>query len=91
MIQGTMSNVGKSFLTAALCRIFRQDGYSAGATMSQLAALMQEEGCQTAYNLDGGKSAVMVYDGKQVSQPIGAGRTISDIIYIGEVKQEVQK
>ena len=37
----------------------RQDGYSAGATMSQLAALMQEEGCQTAYNLDGGKSAVM--------------------------------
>lgn len=61
----------------------RQDGYSAGVTMSQLAALMQEEGCMTAYNLDGGKSAVMVYDGKQISKPIGAGRTISDIIYIG--------
>ena len=27
MIQGTMSNCGKSFLTAALCRIFWQDGY----------------------------------------------------------------
>lgn len=61
----------------------RQDGYSAGVTMNQLAALMQEEGCMTAYNLDGGKSAVMVYDGQEISQPIGAGRTISDIIYIG--------
>lgn len=68
----------------------RQEEYSAGVTMNQLAALMQEEGCLTAYNLDGGKSAVMVYDGKHVSRPIGAGRTISDIIYIGEVEQEVQ-
>lgn len=61
----------------------RQDGYSAGATISQLAALMQEEGCLTAYNLDGGKSAVMVYDGKWVNHPIGMGREISDCIYIG--------
>ena len=27
MLQGTMSNAGKSLLAAALCRIFRQDGY----------------------------------------------------------------
>ena len=60
----------------------RQDGYSAGVTISQLAALMQEEGCLTAYNLDGGKSAVMWYDGDWVSKPIGGGRTISDCIYI---------
>lgn len=60
----------------------RQDGYSVGVTITQLAALMQEEGCLTAYNLDGGKSAVMVYDGETVNTPIGTGRDISDCIYL---------
>ncbi len=60
----------------------RQDNYSAGVTISELAQLMHEEGCLTAYNLDGGKSAVMVYDGEYVNEPIGSARTISDCIYL---------
>lgn len=39
MLQGSMSNVGKSVLTAALCRIFMRDGYRAAPFKSQNMAL----------------------------------------------------
>lgn len=63
----------------------RQRPYSSGLRMEDLSDLMYQLGCAAAYNLDGGKSAIMVDgEGSEISNPSGGGRVISDIVYIGE-------
>ncbi len=44
---------------------------SEGVTVSYLAKLMRAKGCQVAFNLDGGQTAVMIFMGKQINR-IGA-------------------
>ena len=53
MIQGTMSNVGKSVLAGALCRILKEDGYKTAPFKSQNMALnsyITKEGLEMAGN-----------------------------------------
>ena len=61
----------------------RSAGYSAGATMTELATLMKGLGAVTAYNLDGGGSSTLWFDGEVVNRPSNGGeRGTSDILYI---------
>ena len=61
---------------------------SAGLSLYQLALVLNEYGVKDAYNLDGGGSSVMIFNGKIVNQPTSNGedireRSSSDIVYIG--------
>jgi len=57
---------------------------SVGMKLTELAAFMEELGCAQAYNLDGGQSALMWFNGKVVSTPYHGGRTVGDIVYLAE-------
>ena len=62
-------------------------GYeSDGMTLLQLAALFEDLGCQTAYNLDGGRTAAMIWKGERLSYPYG--RPVYDLIYITDEEEE---
>ena len=56
MIQGTMSNAGKSIITAGILRVLKQDGYNAAPFKSQNMAL---NSYITADGLEMGRAQVM--------------------------------
>lgn len=61
---------------------------SEGLSLYELAEVMAGYGCTAAYNLDGGGSSTMVFNGRLINNPTTNGRTISerkvsDIVYIG--------
>ena len=67
-------------------------GGSAGVTCDEFAALFGDVlGCYQAYNLDGGKTSQLWFDGACFNQPDGFNgnphslRGLTDIFYIGEV------
>ena len=60
---------------------------SEGLSLYELAAYLQSKGVQTAYNLDGGGSSTMVFNGRVVNNPTSGRsikeRNVSDIVYVG--------
>ncbi|MBQ3865109.1 MAG: phosphodiester glycosidase family protein [Clostridia bacterium] len=61
---------------------------SEGLSLYELAAFLKDKGAVTAYNLDGGGSSTMVFNGEVINNPTSGGRgtkerSVSDIVYIG--------
>ena len=61
---------------------------SEGLSLLELAQFMDSLGVKTAYNLDGGGSSTMYFNGEVINQPTTNGksiqeRSVSDIVYIG--------
>ena len=62
----------------------RNKGYSRGMTLNEFSQLFEALGCTYAYNLDGGGSSTMYFNGRVVNNPSSkdSERKVSDIIYI---------
>ena len=61
---------------------------SEGLSLYQLADVMKSYGAKTAYNLDGGGSSTLYFNGQVINKPTTGGnkiseRAVSDIVYIG--------
>lgn len=61
---------------------------STGLYMDDLAKLMEDIGCVAAYNLDGGQSSMLVYNGEIISTPYGGGRNVGDVVIIKDLPKE---
>lgn len=61
---------------------------SEGLSLYELAEIMEDLDCDIAYNLDGGGSSTMIFNGNVINNPTTGGnkikeRSVSDIVYIG--------
>ena len=60
---------------------------SDGLSLYELASVMKDYNCKIAYNLDGGGSSTMVFNGEVINNPTSGRsikeRSVSDIVYIG--------
>ena len=65
--------------------------YTNAPTIAELAAVMQAQGCDKAYTLDGGQTATLVMNDVRVN-PVeyGSERNISDIIYFATALPNIE-
>lgn len=70
----------------------RRSGWSdKGMTLLELQSVLASEGCQVGYNLDGGGSATLYFNGEVINQPSGGSqRKVSDIVLLREGLEPTQ-
>lgn len=94
MIQGTMSDAGKSVVAAGLCRVFRQDGYKVAPFKSQNMAL---NSYVTRDGKEMGRAQVMQAEAAMIEPDVRmnpillkpSSDTGSQIIVLGEIRDEM--
>ncbi len=94
MVQGTMSDAGKSVVCAALCRIFRQDGYTVAPFKSQNMAL---NSYITRDGFEMGRAQVMQAEAAGIEPDVRmnpvllkpSSDTGSQVIVMGEIRDEM--
>ena len=94
MIQGTMSDAGKSVVCAALCRIFKQDGYKVAPFKSQNMAL---NSYITRDGFEMGRAQVMQAEAAGIEPDVRmnpvllkpSSDTGSQVIVLGEIRAEM--
>lgn len=88
-IQGNQPRTGIGLVEKNHYVMISVDGRNAnnsrGATMSEFAQMFLDAGCQLAYNLDGGGSETMYFNGSVVNKPSsGSERPTSNMLYIAK-------
>ena len=68
-------------LTYALVVVNGRTNDSEGVTMAEFADIMSELGAVQAYNLDGGNSATLAFNGEVYNDKPQAERSVTDVIY----------
>ncbi|MBR4067785.1 MAG: phosphodiester glycosidase family protein [Clostridia bacterium] len=68
-------------LTYVLVVVNGREETTAGVTLAEFADIMHQLGCKQAYNLDGGNSATMVFNGKIFNEKAADERDVQDIVY----------
>lgn len=94
MVQGTMSGAGKSLLCAALCRIFKQDGYKVAPFKSQNMAL---NSYVTRNGMEMGRAQVMQAEAAGIEPDVRMNPILlkpssdigSQVIVLGEVRGQM--
>lgn len=75
-------------LTYALVVVNGRTDASEGVTLAEFADIMGQIGAEQAYNLDGGNSATLAFNGEVYNDKPQAERAVTDIIYFASAAGE---